>query len=36
MYYPMEPHVIETDVGRFDQSKRAAAFPARWLLRRGS
>ena len=34
MYYPMEPHVIETEVGRYDQSKRAAAFFARWLLRR--
>lgn len=36
MYYPMEPHVIETEIGRYDQSKRAAAFFARWLLRRGS
>jgi dipeptidyl aminopeptidase/acylaminoacyl peptidase len=34
MYYPMEPHVIETETGRYDQSRRAAAFFARWLLRR--
>ncbi|MFM8567622.1 MAG: prolyl oligopeptidase family serine peptidase [Gemmatimonadota bacterium] len=34
MYYPMEPHVIETETGRYDQSKRAAAFFARWLLGR--
>ena len=34
MYYPMEPHVIETEIGRYDQSKRAAAFFERWLLRR--
>lgn len=31
MYYPMEPHVVETEISRLDQSRRAAAFFDRHL-----
>ncbi|MBX9929893.1 MAG: prolyl oligopeptidase family serine peptidase [Gemmatimonadaceae bacterium] len=34
MYYPTEPHVVESEVSRFDQVKRAAAFFGHYLLRR--
>jgi dipeptidyl aminopeptidase/acylaminoacyl peptidase len=32
MYYPTEPHVVETEVSRYDQSRRAAAYFQRWWL----
>lgn len=32
MYYPGEPHVVATEVSRYDQVRRAAAFMNRWLL----
>ena len=31
MYYPTEPHVVETETSRYDQSKRAARFFDRYL-----
>lgn len=35
MYYPMEPHVVESEVARYDQVQRAAGFFERNVLRRG-
>lgn len=35
MYYPMEPHVVESEVARYDQVRRASAFFERHLVRRG-
>ena len=34
MYYPVEPHTVQTEASRYDQVKRAAAFFERYLLRR--
>jgi dipeptidyl aminopeptidase/acylaminoacyl peptidase len=34
MYYPTEPHVVETEASRFDQSKRAVRFFDQYLRRR--
>jgi dipeptidyl aminopeptidase/acylaminoacyl peptidase len=34
MYYPVEPHTIQTEASRYDYVKRAAAFFDKYLLRR--
>ena len=34
MYYPVEPHTIQTEVSRYDYVRRATAFFDRHLLRR--
>lgn len=34
MYYPVEPHTIQTEASRYDYVKRAAAFFDRYLLAR--
>ena len=33
MYYPTEPHVVETETSRLDQSRRAAEYFNRHLRR---
>ena len=35
MYYPSEPHTVQTEASRLDQSKRAIRFFDRYLKRRG-
>ncbi|MBM4186229.1 MAG: S9 family peptidase [Gemmatimonadetes bacterium] len=36
MYYPAEPHTVETEASRLDQSKRAIRFFDRYLRGRGA
>jgi len=34
MFYPVEPHTIQTEASRTDYTRRAVAFFERHLLRR--
>jgi dipeptidyl aminopeptidase/acylaminoacyl peptidase len=36
MYYPSEPHTVQTEASRLDQSRRAIRFFDRYLKGRGN